>query len=244
MRPALDALAKSRCHQRALLRRNPRSRRILPENCSAKRLGNKFHTLVAERFGREGLSGQRAEPTHLTCAQAGDHLPDRAALGKELGRLRPRDSKFTNSGCNRSRDALARHSDREWPVGSAVEPVKVPDYAITFHDFPGLQPIRPFSGWTKTDPTNTLGWYKACNGIKHNREGEFERGTLRHAFEAVSACIALQVGQFGPTALNSELLSLVDPKGPDWAIREMYLPLMTSPTGGQSVTRTFSSSGR
>ena len=110
-----------------------------------------------------------------------------------------------------------------------IEPLKLPDYAITFHDFPGLQPIRPFSRWTKTDPTNTLGWYKAYNGVKHNREGEFERGTLRHAFEAVSACIALQVAQFGPTALNSELLSLVDPKPPDWAIGEMYLPLMMSP---------------
>jgi hypothetical protein len=110
-----------------------------------------------------------------------------------------------------------------------IEPLKLLDYSIIFHDFPDLQPIRPFAGWSKADPTNTLGWYAAYNGVKHNREGEFERGNLRHAFEAVSACTALQVAQFGPTALNAELLGFVVPRVPDWPTGEMYLSPLISP---------------
>jgi hypothetical protein len=109
-----------------------------------------------------------------------------------------------------------------------VEPLKLSDYAITFYDFPDLQPIQPFAGWLGADPTKSLGWYDAYHGVKHNREGEFERGTLRHAFEAVSGCIALLVAQFGPAALNFELSSLVALKPPSWPIGEMYLPRVLS----------------
>jgi hypothetical protein len=110
-----------------------------------------------------------------------------------------------------------------------IEPLKLLDYTITFHDFPDLQTIQPFAGWSKSDPTKSLAWYSAYNGVKHNREGEFDRGTLRRAFEAVSACIALQVAQFGPTALNLELLSIMTLRVPEWPIEEMYLSPMTSP---------------
>ncbi|MFY9892846.1 MAG: hypothetical protein WAK63_01785 [Xanthobacteraceae bacterium] len=109
-----------------------------------------------------------------------------------------------------------------------VEALKLADFAIIFHDFPDLQPIRPFAGWSKADPTKSLQWYDAYHGVKHNREGEFERGTLRHAFEAVSACIVLLVAQFGPTALNAELSSLVGLTTPNWPISEMYLSRLTS----------------
>jgi hypothetical protein len=109
-----------------------------------------------------------------------------------------------------------------------VEPLKLIDYVITFHDFPDLQPIRPFAGWSNTDPSRSLSWFAAYHGVKHNREAEFERGTLRHTFEAVSACIALLVAQFGPVALNAELSSLVSLTVPDWPIEEMYLPRLIS----------------
>ena len=104
-----------------------------------------------------------------------------------------------------------------------VEPLKLTDYAVTFHDFPSLQPIQPFAGWSSEDPTRSLGWYDAYNGVKHNREGEFERGTLRYTFGAVSACIVLLVAQFGAVALNAELSGLVHLTVPEWPIEEMYL---------------------
>jgi hypothetical protein len=113
-----------------------------------------------------------------------------------------------------------------------ADPLKLVDYAVTFLDFPDLQSIRPFAGWSKADPTKTLEWYDAYHGVKHNREGEFERGTLRYAFEGVSACIALLVAQFGPAVgLNAELSSFVRLQVPKWPIEEMYL----SPGFGDSA---------
>jgi hypothetical protein len=110
-----------------------------------------------------------------------------------------------------------------------LEPMKLLDYAIAFHDFPDFHPVRPFAGWTKADPTKSLAWYDAYHGVKHNREEEFRRGTIRRAFEAVSACVALMVAQFGPTALNAELLTFVGFTEPDWPISDMYISGFTSP---------------
>jgi hypothetical protein len=107
------------------------------------------------------------------------------------------------------------------------EPLKLIEYQVTFRDFPGLQPIQPFAGWSKEEPTRSLGWYDAYHGVKHNRESEFQRGTLRHAFEAVSACIVLLVAQFGPVALNAELSNAVGLTAPDWSVEEMYLAKLT-----------------
>jgi hypothetical protein len=109
-----------------------------------------------------------------------------------------------------------------------IEPLKLGDYVITFRDFPDLPPVKPFDGWSRTDPTDSLAWYAAYNGVKHNREGEFGRGTLRCAFEAVSANIALLVAQFGHTGLNAELSSLVSLTVPEWPIEECYLSPATA----------------
>jgi len=109
-----------------------------------------------------------------------------------------------------------------------LEPMKLSHYAVTFHGYPDLGPIKPFADWSQVDPTGSLGWYSAYHGVKHNREVEFARGTLRHAFEAVSACIVLLVSQFGPVALNAELSSLIGLTYPDWPIEEMYIPQVTS----------------
>lgn len=105
-----------------------------------------------------------------------------------------------------------------------ADPLKLRDYSVVFSDFPDLHSIRPFAGWLSTDPTKSLGWYDAYNGVKHNREGEFERGTLGRAFEAISACVALFVAQFGQSALNGELSRFFSLEAPTWSIGEMYLP--------------------
>jgi hypothetical protein len=54
--------------------------------------------------------------------------------------------------------------------GKLIDPLKLLDYTIAFHDFPDLQPIQPFAGWSKLDPTDSLAWYSAYNGAKHNRK--------------------------------------------------------------------------
>lgn len=108
-----------------------------------------------------------------------------------------------------------------------IEPLRLLDYEVAFHDFPDVPPFRPFAGWIAADPTDSLDWYAAYNGVKHNREEEFERATLQHAFAAVSACLSLLVAQFGPMALGAELASYVTVSPPTWSISDMYLPRMT-----------------
>jgi hypothetical protein len=108
-----------------------------------------------------------------------------------------------------------------------VEPLKLGDYAVAFHHFPDLAPVQPFASWTSTNPTDSLGWYAAYHGVKHNREEEFERGTLEHAISAVSACLSLLVAQFGPVALGAELSGYVAITAPDWPLEYMYIPRVT-----------------
>jgi hypothetical protein len=77
-----------------------------------------------------------------------------------------------------------------------LRPMKLDDYSVSFPSFPWLEPVRPFEGWSDAEPTTSLGWYDAYNGVKHNREREFHRANLRHAFEAVAACVVLLAAQF------------------------------------------------
>ena len=105
--------------------------------------------------------------------------------------------------------------------------LKLDQYEVEFRDFPDLDPVRPFAGWVASDPTDTLGWYAAYHGVKHNREEEFSRGTLEQAFAAVSACLSLLVAQFGPTALGAELTGYVNVRPPVWSVSEMYISRIT-----------------
>jgi len=105
--------------------------------------------------------------------------------------------------------------------------LKLDGYEVVFRDFPDVDPVCPFAGWVASDPTDSLGWYAAYHGVKHNREEEFERGTLEHAFAAVSACLALLVAQFGPMALGAELSGYLDVRPPAWSVSEMYISRVT-----------------
>lgn len=108
-----------------------------------------------------------------------------------------------------------------------VGPLKLRDYAVAFNDFPDVAPVQPFASWTAVNPTDSLGWYAAYHGVKHNREEEFARGTLEHAISAVSACISLLVAQFGPVALGAELSDYATITAPSWSLNQMYIPRVT-----------------
>lgn len=77
--------------------------------------------------------------------------------------------------------------------------MRLKDYSINFPNFPWIKSIRPFGEWDAAKPTSSLSWYDAYNAVKHNREGEFERATLRHVFEAIAACAVMMISQFSFT---------------------------------------------
>ena len=75
--------------------------------------------------------------------------------------------------------------------------MRLGEYSINYPQYPWLDPITPFQGWDSKNPTQSLPWYDAYNAVKHNREIDFCRATLRHAFEAVTACVIMMISQFG-----------------------------------------------
>ncbi len=103
-------------------------------------------------------------------------------------------------------------------------PLNLASFAVRFHAYPEIGRLEPFAGWNRAEPTKSLGWYAAYNGVKHNRELEFESASLGNAFSAVAACAVLLVAQFGKDALTSEQSALLSIDVPTWPIEDMYLP--------------------
>lgn len=104
-----------------------------------------------------------------------------------------------------------------------ADPLKLCGFTVSFHPCPDIAPYAPFAGWDASDPTESLTWYSAYNGVKHNRGREFARATLDNAFAAIAACVVLLVAQFGRLALTPELSRFVAVEDPDWPLEEMYL---------------------
>jgi hypothetical protein len=124
--------------------------------------------------------------------------------------------------------------------------MRLDEYAVTFPSYPWLAAIKPFESWSDTSPTRSLLWYDAYNGVKHNRENEFERATLRHAFEAVTACAIMVVAQFGLYFDNwrrSELQSFFQFSGlPGWPLSDLYIyPYSETPTDWSPIPFNFGS---
>jgi hypothetical protein len=108
------------------------------------------------------------------------------------------------------------------------EAMRLDEYDVAFPNYPWLAPVKPFAGWGGTgSPTRELKWYDAYNAVKHNREAEFERATLGHAFDAVSACAIMMVAQFGLAAglgQHSEVQAFFDfSRLPSWPLSGVYI---------------------
>lgn len=106
---------------------------------------------------------------------------------------------------------------------SLVEPLKLRDYRVRFHASPGIEEIGPFANWDAAAPSQSIPWYAAYNGVKHNREFEFEKATLANAFGAIAACAVMLVAQFGEAALSPDVRRFMGIAIPEWRLEEMYL---------------------
>jgi hypothetical protein len=112
-------------------------------------------------------------------------------------------------------------------------PMKLDEYAVTFPSYPWLDAIQPYKGWGSTGrPTKDLKWYDAYNAVKHNREAEFEKATLRHVFEAITASVIMMAAQFGDDGIGwrSEVQSFFKFSAfPDWSPSDVYIEPMEEP---------------
>ena len=78
-----------------------------------------------------------------------------------------------------------------------AEALRLREYQVTLAMHPNLDPSSPFSSWDDSSPTTSLEWYAAYNAVKHDRESNFARATLRHVIDAVVACAVLLRAQYG-----------------------------------------------
>jgi hypothetical protein len=108
-------------------------------------------------------------------------------------------------------------------------PMRLPDWKMTFHSFPELIPMTPFSNWTSgLAPT----WWSDYNKVKHNREGELRRASLGAVLSAMAGVYAVIAAQFGVAALHMrgafplppiELIA-TDDGFPNWTPDQFYVP--------------------
>jgi hypothetical protein len=122
--------------------------------------------------------------------------------------------------------------------------MRLGDYGIEFPSFPWLGAFCPFDSWGKSGkPTQEIGWYAAYNSVKHDRENQFSRATLRNVFEAVSACVIMMVAQFRSIVglgRDTELASFFHLSSwPRWSLSHVYLTSFGPTSDGQEVNYPF-----
>jgi hypothetical protein len=126
------------------------------------------------------------------------------------------------------------------------EPMKLEKYAVKNLNYPWLETFKPYEQWSDDSPTCSLEWYDAYNAVKHNREIEFKRATLRCALEAITGCVIMMVAQFGlgeGLGEGSELRSFFClSSAPDWSPSEFYIPYYGKPVKSMSFGFSITSS--
>jgi len=105
-----------------------------------------------------------------------------------------------------------------------ADPLRLREFSVHFHPCPDMDPVMPFADWDADKASKSLAWYTAYNGVKHNREFEFEQATLGNAFNAIAACAVMLVAQFGQSAVTGELSSFLSVEAPTWSMEDMYFP--------------------
>lgn len=83
-----------------------------------------------------------------------------------------------------------------------AEPLYLAEFQVSFPQYEGIAPIRPFFGWSVASPTGSLAWYNAYNKTKHDRNKHFSDATILACLQAVSANIILLAVRYGPFNLS------------------------------------------
>jgi hypothetical protein len=96
-----------------------------------------------------------------------------------------------------AKKANSRWSTKDYHKLEAA--LRLSDYAIEFPEYPWLQPVAPFRGWSPPNTTGSIPWYDAYNLVKHDREQHGHQATLIRSLEAVAAVVVMGVAQFGIT---------------------------------------------
>lgn len=109
--------------------------------------------------------------------------------------------------------------------------MRLSEYKIGLSHYPWLPAVLPFEHLP--DP-NASDWYDDYNSVKHDRENDFRRASLRSAIAAVCANWIMAIAQFGFDAMNefSDLRAYFRfEEGPSWRFSDLYIPRNVCPDG-------------
>jgi hypothetical protein len=127
---------------------------------------------------------------------------------------------------NRAQPLRRRYEMRDYL--RLVGPMRLAEWRLQLLGFPGAPPLEPFLGCTATRPPS---WWSDYNAVKHDRERELPRATLKNVLEALAGVYVVVAAQFGVGAVHFRggvpldmALALAEDGWPRWALSELYVP--------------------
>jgi hypothetical protein len=99
------------------------------------------------------------------------------------------------------------------------------EYAVELEFYPDLGPFKPFHGWDDSKSTQSLDWYAAYNGVKHNRGLNFERASLKQLIESLAAIHILLECQYGSDIVTDFKSVFKTTARPEWGLNYLFAPL-------------------
>lgn len=102
------------------------------------------------------------------------------------------------------------------------------EYVVELEFYPDLGYFKPFYGWKDsepTQPTQSLTWYDAYNGVKHNRGRNFKQASLRQLIESTAAIHILLECQYGSDITTDFKSMFKTTASPEWGLKDLFAPL-------------------
>ena len=128
-------------------------------------------------------------------------------------------------------------------------PLFLEEFEVKMQRYGAVPALRPFFGWSASNPTTSLDWYDSYNKTKHDRATHFAAASLLNCIKATAANIILFAVRFGPfrlyqgagtlSALFNQTFS-IELSGPDYV--SFYAPYLSLPANQRSDRVCFNSS--
>jgi hypothetical protein len=103
-----------------------------------------------------------------------------------------------------------------------LAPMRLAEWRVTLRRSTSPIALAPFAAWSVSNPTQTLPWYDAYNGTKHDREAHLARATLGTVLDAMAALYILLLAQFGGLSGRVHSDFGVE-RQPQWPPEEAYV---------------------
>jgi hypothetical protein len=106
--------------------------------------------------------------------------------------------------------------------------LRIDEYALSLLHYPWRPKLEPFAGWDLNCPSESLHWFDAYNCLKHDKQNNVEKATMRNALNAAAGYYTLTYAVFGDQMFSGyigERFFFQFASHPSWTVEERYFPL-------------------